>query len=98
MSDELRFTPAAISVAKGETVTFLITNLGTATHEFAVGPKDMVDADQVDGALVMEVDEIESHHLKTLTYTFDGDGPYGIACHEPGHFEAGMAGMITFTD
>jgi len=97
MSDQLKFDPAQISVAKGETVTFLVSNLGTATHEFALGPADKVDADQVDGTIVKEVDEIGAHHLKTLTYTFDGPGPYGFACHEPGHFEAGMKGTIAFT-
>jgi len=98
MSDELHFSPAAIGVAKGETLTFLITNVGTVVHEFAVGPAAKVDADEIDGVLVKEADEIEGHHLKTLTYTFDGAGPFAYACHEPGHFEAGMRGTVTFTD
>lgn len=98
MSDELKFAPSTITATRGETVTFLVSNLGTVTHEFAIGPADKVDADQIDGTIVKEVDEIGSHHLKTLTYTFDGPGPYGFACHEPGHFEAGMKGTVTFTN
>ena len=31
---------------------------------------------------------------KSLTYTFDGTGPYGFACHAEGHYEAGMRGEI----
>ena len=96
MSDELKFDPAEISVAKGETVTFLLSNLGTTVHEFAVGPADKVYADEVDGTIVKEADEIGGHHVKTVTYTFNGPGPYGFACHEPGHFEAGMKGTIAF--
>jgi uncharacterized cupredoxin-like copper-binding protein len=96
MSDDLMFMPNQIAVTKGETVTFLLTNLGIVTHEFAVGPADKVNADEVDGVLVMEADEIDAHRLKTVTYTFDGPGPYGYACHEPGHFEAGMRGDIVF--
>jgi len=96
MSDELKFAPSNISVAKGETVTFLVTNLGTAVHEFAIGPAAMVDADEIDGTIVKEADEIGGGHMKTVTYTFDGSGPYGFACHETGHFEAGMKGTITF--
>jgi uncharacterized cupredoxin-like copper-binding protein len=96
MADDLMFMPNQIAVTKGETVTFLLTNLGTATHEFAVGPADMVNADEVDGVLVLEADEIDAHRLKTVTYTFNGPGPYGYACHEPGHFEAGMRGNILF--
>ena len=94
MSDNLMFMPDQIPVTKGETLTFLLTNPGTVTHEFAVGPKDKVDADEVDGTIVMEADEIDAQRLKTITYTFDGSGPYGYACHEPGHFEAGMFGDI----
>ena len=96
MDDQLQFTPSDSTIAKGETITFLLTNLGTATHEFAVGPKDKVDADQLDGIIVKEADDIGARHVKTLTYTFDGPGPYAFACHQPGHFEAGMKGMVTF--
>jgi uncharacterized cupredoxin-like copper-binding protein len=95
MSDQLKFMPDQIPVTPGETVTFLLTNEGTAVHEFAVGPSDKVDADEVDGKLVVEADEIDRHRIKTVTYTFDGPGPYAFACHEPGHFEAGMRGTIT---
>lgn len=94
MTDKLAFVPDQISVAKGETVIFLVTNEGSATHEFALGPADKVDADEIDGITVIEVDEIVAHHLKTVTYTFSGPGPYAFACHEPGHFEAGMRGTI----
>jgi uncharacterized cupredoxin-like copper-binding protein len=98
MSDKLAFAPTDIKVAKGETVTFLVSNLGTVVHEFAVGPADKVDADEIDGTIVKEADEIDGHRVKTVTYTFDGTGPYGFACHEPGHFEAGMKGSIAFTN
>ncbi len=94
MTNDLKFVPNQIDVAMGETVTFLVTNTGTVTHEMAIGPADKVDADDIDGVIVKEVDEIEGHHLKTVTYTFDGPGPYAFACHEPGHFEAGMRGTI----
>jgi len=94
MNDHLQFVPNQIEVAQGETVTFLVTNTGTATHEMAIGPADKVDADTIDGVTVKEIDEIEGHHLKTVTYTFDGPGPYAFACHEPGHFESGMRGTI----
>ena len=70
-------------------------NLGQAVHEFQVGPAGLVASDTVDGSIVVEVDEIEGGHVKTVTYTFDGPGPYAYACHEPGHYEAGMRGTFT---
>jgi uncharacterized cupredoxin-like copper-binding protein len=96
MSDELKFDPSSLVVAHDETIRFLVTNSGTVTHEFALGPADKVAADEVDGKVVVEADEIEAGMLKELVYTFDGTGPYGYGCHEPGHFEAGMVGTIVF--
>lgn len=97
MDDTLKFMPDQVPVTAGETVRFLLSNAGEATHEFAVGPKDKVDADEVDGVVVLEADEITVHKLKVLDYTFAGSGPYAYACHEPGHFEAGMRGDIVLT-
>ena len=42
-----------------------------------------------------EVADIGMMQTKSVTYTFDGSGPYAFACHEPGHYEAGMKGTIT---
>jgi uncharacterized cupredoxin-like copper-binding protein len=97
MDDTLKFMPDQLVVAKGETITFLLTNTGKVVHEFAVGQADKVEADVIDGVLVIEQDEIVAGSVKALTYTFDGPGPYGFACHEPGHFEAGMKGTVILT-
>jgi uncharacterized cupredoxin-like copper-binding protein len=94
MDDTLKFMPDTLPVAKGETIRFVLTNTGQVIHEFQVGPADMVDADQVDGVLNVEKDEILAGHSYSLDYTFDGSGPYAFACHEPGHYEAGMKGTI----
>jgi len=94
MDDTLKFMPDTIPVTKGETIRFVLTNTGQVTHEFQVGPATMVDADQVDGVLNVEKDEIDAGHSYSLDYTFDGSGPYAFACHEPGHYEAGMKGTI----
>jgi uncharacterized cupredoxin-like copper-binding protein len=86
------FSPATINVAKGETVTFEVTSMGGLTHEFMVGPADAVAADQ---AGTPEVADIGMMQTKSVTYTFDGSGPYAFACHVTGHYEAGMRGTIT---
>ncbi len=86
------FTPASITVARGETVTFEVTTMGPLVHEFMVGPADAV-ANDVSGT--PEVSGIAMMQTGSLTYTFDGSGPYAFACHAPGHYEAGMRGSIT---
>ncbi len=86
------FSPSTINVAKGETVTFEVTSMGGLTHEFMVGPADAVATDQ---AGTPEVADIGMMQTKSVTYTFDGSGPYAFACHATGHYEAGMKGTIT---
>lgn len=98
MDDHLEFVPSEVSVTPGETILFVLPNVGTAlTHEFQIGPADRVALDQVDGQIVKEADQIEPQHVAYLTYTFGSVGPYAFACHEPGHYEAGMKGVIDLT-
>jgi uncharacterized cupredoxin-like copper-binding protein len=85
-----RFSPPTVTVVAGETITFAVTAAGPAVHEFKVGPLDAVLAD----GDVPEIAGITMMQTRTLTYTFSGDGPFGYACHEPGHFEAGMQGRV----
>jgi len=94
MSDKLAFMPASIAVAKGETIRFVLSNSGTVTHEFQVGRADKVAADDVDGTIVVEQDALDEGSTHAVDYTFEGAGPFAFACHEPGHYEAGMKGEI----
>ncbi len=86
------FSPSAVTVAAGETVAFVVTTMGSTAHEFMVGPADAVAGDV---AGTPEVADIAMMQTKSVTYTFDGPGPYAFACHVPGHYEAGMRGTIT---
>ena len=86
------FTPSTVAVAGGETVTFVVSAMGSAVHEFMVGPADAVAAD---AAGTPEIADLSMMQSRSLTYTFDGSGPYAFACHAEGHYEAGMHGTIT---
>ncbi|HJW22678.1 MAG TPA: plastocyanin/azurin family copper-binding protein [Candidatus Limnocylindrales bacterium] len=86
------FSPSTIAVARGETLTFEVTVMGPTSHEFMVGPADAVAGDV---AGTPEIDGLGMMQTRSLTYTFDGPGPYAFACHAPGHYEAGMRGTIT---
>jgi len=86
------FSPSTITVAHDETVTFVVTTMGPLSHEFMVGPADAVTTDL---AGTPEVADIGMMQTKSLTYTFNGSGPYAYACHAKGHYEAGMRGIIT---
>jgi plastocyanin len=85
-----RFYPSTVTVAAGETVTFVVTAMGPLAHEFKVGRIDVVQAD----GDAPEIADIGMMQTKTLIYTFAGPGPFGYACHEAGHYESGMQGTI----
>ena len=87
------FTPSSVAVARGETVTFVVTAMGPAVHEFMVGPAVAVAADAPGAPEIADISMMQS---KSLTYTFDGSGPYAFACHAEGHYQAGMHGTIAF--
>jgi len=86
------FTPADITVQRGETVTFQVTSMGPLMHEFMVGPADAVAADE-EGT--PEIADLTMMETRSLTYTFDGSGPYAFACHADDHYQQGMRGTIT---
>lgn len=88
----VRFYPDVVSIVAGETITFEVTTMGWTAHDFMVGPAAEVAADK-EGT--PEVADIGMMQAKSLTYTFDGPGPFAFACHAPGHYEAGMKGTIT---
>jgi uncharacterized cupredoxin-like copper-binding protein len=96
MDDTLKFMPDSVPVQKGETIRFVLTNSGTVVHEFQVGVADKVAADEVDNVTNVEKDELDEGSTHAIDFTFDGPGPYAYACHEPGHYEAGMHGEIVF--
>ncbi len=91
-SEALRFYPDVVTVKAGETITFEVTAMGMAIHEFMVGQAADVAADT---AGTPEATDISMMQTKSLTYTFNGPGPFAFACHAPGHYEARMRGTIT---
>jgi uncharacterized cupredoxin-like copper-binding protein len=107
--NQLASDPAEVTVARGETVTFSISNEGGLPHDFVIGD----EAAQEEHAEEMAASEEEmameggqhgganavsvpAGETVELTWVFDGETDgllYG--CHEAGHYEAGMVGEIT---
>lgn len=85
-------TPASVTVTKGETVTFEVKNVNTVEVELIVGLKADVDADSGDS--LVEAEEIAPGASKSLTFTFDGDGPYAYGDQLEDHYAKGAKGDI----
>jgi uncharacterized cupredoxin-like copper-binding protein len=101
MSDDLRFDPARIDVAPGETVRFELVNEGEAVHEFLIGDEAAqaeFEEEMASGQGHHETDAgmaVEPGETETFEYTFpDAAGELLAGCHEPGHYDGGMVADI----
>jgi uncharacterized cupredoxin-like copper-binding protein len=101
MSDSMRFAPARFTFREGETVRFVVHNRGVVDHELVIGNerallehakamRDSPDMDHVDANMV----RVKPGAQGEITWTFDRPGHFGIACLVPGHYEAGMKGLV----
>lgn len=85
-------TPASVTVTKGETVTFEAKNVSDVEVEIIIGLKADVDADSGDS--LKEAEHLAPGATGTVTYTFDGDGPYAYGDQIDDHYAAGAKGDI----
>lgn len=102
MSDAMRFTPAHITVKRGETVRFVAANKGQVLHEMVLGTAEELQAhaELMRKFPGMEHDEPHMAHVKPgrrgeIVWQFTRPGAFRFACLIPGHFEAGMVGKVT---
>lgn len=101
MADTMRFSPAVITVRRGETVRLAATNKGQVLHELVLGtPADLkAHAELMKKFPEMEHEEPHMVHVKPgrrgdIVWQFTQPGEFQFACLIPGHFEAGMVGKV----
>lgn len=102
MLDSMRFEPAWLQVALGETLRFRVANTGRVMHEFVIGT---VEENRAHAELMMKFpdmahDEPWMAHVPPgrtgeLLWHFNRAGRFEFACLIAGHYQAGMAGLIT---
>lgn len=100
-SDDMRYSPAAITVRRGETIKFEIKNVGKTPHEFVLGDDRSLKehAELMRRYPDMEHDDpnmakVAPGATATLIWKFTQAGTVEFACLIPGHYEAGMKGDI----
>jgi len=97
----MRYTPAAITVRRGETIKFVVKGTDKMPHEFVLGDAKSLK----EHAEVMrrhpDMEHDDPNMLKigpggtgTLIWKFTQAGTVEFACLMPGHYEAGMKGSI----
>jgi uncharacterized cupredoxin-like copper-binding protein len=102
MTDNMRFTPADLTVKRGETVKFVVHNGGQVLHEMVLGTKKALaeHAELMKKFPDMEHSDPSMAHVKPgkngeIVWQFTKAGEFQFACLQPGHFEAGMVGKLT---
>jgi uncharacterized cupredoxin-like copper-binding protein len=105
MGDTMRFTPAEITVKRGDSVRFVAKNTGKLMHEMVLGTKKELaeHAEMMKKNPEMEHDEPYMLHVapgKTgeMGWQFTKAGEFFYGCLVPGHFESGMVGRIKVAD
>ena len=101
MSDNMRFSAPLITVKQGETIRFVVKNLGKVKHEFSLGTEqELLEHYEVMKKFPdMEHDEPSKISLAPggngeVIWHFSKAGTVNFACLHPGHYDAGMKGQI----
>ena len=102
MSDNMRYSPENVMVNKGETIRFVVKNVGQVRHELSLGtPEELAEhLEQMKKHPEMEHDEPSKITLDPgkhgeIVWHFTQPGEVHFACLMPGHYEAGMKGKVT---
>lgn len=101
--DTLRMEPASMTVPAGVPVTFVVTNSGSAEHEFYIGDEaaqaeheqEMMSGGMAHGDPAGIA--VGPGETKELTFTFPQAGATLAGCHVVGHYGGGMKATITVT-
>ena len=101
MGDNLRFSPSNISIKQGETIKFVVTNMGKIQHEMVIGTlksiqehaemmKQMPGIQHIDLNMI----SVKPSNKGEIFWTFNKSGQFDFACLQLGHYEAGMKGKL----
>lgn len=101
MHDNMRFTPSKITVKRGETIRFVVTNSGKLKHEMVLGSiKELKEHAELMRKFP-EMEHADPNQVSVdpgktgeMVWQFTKAGTFDFACLQPGHFEAGMAGKV----
>ncbi|MCC7023015.1 MAG: ester cyclase [Thermomicrobiales bacterium] len=91
---EFSIALAPTTLHTGQLYAFVVTNQGTVTHEFVIEEAGATHEPLMDDDATAMSTGITPGETRTLTWTFTEPGSYQLACHQPGHYEAGQ--LLTF--
>ncbi len=101
MADNMRFTPGEISVREGETVRFVVKNSGAVKHELVLGTPEELRAHYAMMLKMPNMEHADDNMVSVapgatgeVVWRFTKAGVVHFACLQPGHYDAGMKGLV----
>lgn len=101
MTDDMRFTPSQVTVRRGETVKFVVSNKGAVLHELVLGTREELRKHAQEMRMHPGMAHGDAHmvHVEPgkdgeVVWQFNRVGEFDFGCLLPGHFEAGMVGTV----
>jgi uncharacterized cupredoxin-like copper-binding protein len=102
---EMTFVPAEIEVRKGEQIRFVLKNKGEHDHDFILDSFEGNAKHKIEMQKSPEMEHDAPNVARTTTRTsselvwrFTTAGAFEFACLHPGHYDAGMKGVILVKD
>ncbi|MDH6590367.1 putative cupredoxin-like copper-binding protein [Variovorax sp. TBS-050B] len=102
MTDDMRFSPARITVRQGETVRFVVRNAGALKHELVLGTEKELQAHYEAMKKNPEMEHADPNMVTLdagrsgeIVWQFTRAGRVDFGCLQPGHYDAGMKGAVT---
>ncbi|MBL4693633.1 MAG: cupredoxin domain-containing protein [Magnetovibrio sp.] len=104
--EDIAYDLKKLDIKNGETIRFKIVNKDETEHEFTLGTAESQAADRIkmakqadagESMAMTEPNSVSVGELETkeLIWKFAGPETIEFACNVPGHYEAGMSGVIT---
>ena len=101
MLDTMRFTPSSLAIKQGETIRFVVKNVGRLPHEMVLGKeKDLKEHYEV-MKKNPEMEHADANSVSVqpgktgeMIWQFTKTGKVDFACLHPGHYDAGMKGQV----
>ena len=102
MNDAMRFVPDTLAVKQGETIRFVVKNVGKTDHEFVLGTEKDLQAHYEMMKKYPEMEHEDPSMIRVdpgqtgeVIWQFTKAGQVHFGCLLPGHYEAGMKGAVS---
>ena len=101
MTDDMKFHSSLINAKQGETIRFVAKNSGKVKHEMVLGTEKDLKDHYEDMKKNPEMEHADANMVTVapgqtgeIIWQFTKAGKVDFGCLQPGHYDAGMKGLV----